>query len=62
MPSDQVMKKFGAGKLRSGNKRTGKLVTGRKQAIAIKMSEQKREGGGGKRGHKRGRYKTHGGR
>lgn len=59
MPSDEVMGKFKAGKLRSGNKRTGKLVTGRKQAIAIKMSEQQKEGGG-KRGHKRGRYKTHG--
>lgn len=58
MPSDLVMKKWKDGKLRSGNKRTGKLVTGQKQAVAIKLSEQRKERGT-KRGQKRGRYKTH---
>ena len=59
MPSSEVMKKYGAGKLRSGNKRTGKVVTSQKQAVAIKLSEQRKERGT-KRGQKRGRYKTHG--
>ena len=42
MPSSEVMHKFKHGKLRSGSK-TGKKVTGRKQAIAIKRSEERAE-------------------
>ena len=35
---NKVMKEFGAGKLHSGSK-TGKVVTSRKQGIAIALSE-----------------------
>lgn len=42
MPSKDVMHKFKAGKLHSGSK-TGKKVTSRKQAIAIKLSEERAE-------------------
>lgn len=42
MPSSQVFKKFAAGKLHSGSK-TGPVVKSRKQAIAIKMSEERKE-------------------
>jgi hypothetical protein len=56
MPSNQVMDKWKEGKLRSGNKKTGKVVRSQKQAVAIKLSEQRKERGS-KRGQKRGRYK-----
>lgn len=46
MPWDEVMHKFGAGKLHSGDKH-GPKVKDRKQAIAIMLSE-KREAQGGK--------------
>lgn len=42
MPSSEVMHKFKAGELHSGSKR-GPKVTNRKQAIAIKMSEERNE-------------------
>ena len=42
MPSREVMHKFKAGKLHSGSK-TGPKVKSRKQAIAIKLSEEKAE-------------------
>ena len=42
MPSKEVMHKFKHGKLHSGSK-TGKTVTDRKQAIAIMMSEKRKE-------------------
>lgn len=42
MPSSQVMKKFAAGKLHSGSK-SGPKVTNQKQAVAIKISEEKSE-------------------
>ncbi len=38
----KVMHEFGKGKLKSGS--TGKKVTNRKQAIAIGISEARREG------------------
>jgi Family of unknown function (DUF6496) len=40
MPASEVMHKFKAGKLHSGSKK-GKVVKSRKQAIAIKMSEER---------------------
>ena len=43
MPSSEVMGKFKHGKLHSGSK-TGKKVTSRKQAIAIGLSEARKEG------------------
>jgi len=46
MPWDEVLHKFGAGKLHSGSK-SGPPVSNRKQAIAIMLSE-KREGEEGK--------------
>ncbi len=42
MPSADVFKKFKAGTLRSGGPK-GPVVRNRKQAIAIKLSEQKNE-------------------
>lgn len=42
MPSSEVMGKFKRGTLHSGSK-TGKKVTSRRQAIAIKMSEERDE-------------------
>lgn len=47
MPSSQVFKKFAAGKLHSGSK-TGPVVKNRKQAIAIKISEENKEKSGRK--------------
>lgn len=41
MPSSQVMHEFGKGSLHSG--KGGPIVTDRKQAIAIKLSEQRKE-------------------
>ena len=45
MPSTSVMKEFQQGALRSGSP-TGPKVTNPKQAIAIKYSEQAKEGKG----------------
>ena len=42
MPWDQVMHKWGSGKLRSGNKETGPVVLNQKQAVAIMLSEKKK--------------------
>lgn len=42
MPSSEVFDKFKEGKLHSGSKK-GPVVKNRKQAIAIKISEQKKE-------------------
>lgn len=42
MPSSEVMSKFKHGKLHSGSK-GGKLVKSRKQAVAIKLSEEQKE-------------------
>lgn len=47
MPSKDVFKKFKAGKLRSGSKK-GPRVKSRAQAIAIKMSEERKERAGRK--------------
>jgi hypothetical protein len=44
MPSRLVLKKFRAGKLRSGNKRTGPKVKSLAQARAIQISEARKEG------------------
>lgn len=43
MPSTRVMHEFKHGKLRSGSKH-GPRVKNRKQAIAILMSERRKEG------------------
>lgn len=42
MPASKVMGKFAAGKLHSGSKH-GPMVTDRKQAVAIMMSEKEAE-------------------
>jgi hypothetical protein len=42
MPSSQVFKKFQSGKLRSGGPR-GPVVKDREQAIAIYLSERRKE-------------------
>jgi Family of unknown function (DUF6496) len=42
MPSKNVMHKYKQGKLHSGSK-SGPTVKNRKQAIAIKMSEERKE-------------------
>lgn len=41
MPAKQVMKKFASGKLHSGSKK-GPVVTNRKQAVAIMLSEKRK--------------------
>lgn len=51
MPWDQVMHKWGAGTLRSGNKRTGPIVHSQKQAEAIMLSEKRAAEGGKKEYH-----------
>ena len=48
MPSEDVMHEFKHGALRSGSKR-GPKVKSRKQAIAIMLSERRKEGKGGSR-------------
>ena len=48
MPSSEVMHEWKAGRLRSGSKR-GPKVKNRKQAIAIMLSERRKEGKGGSR-------------
>ena len=52
MPSEDVMHEFKHGGLRSGSKR-GPKVKSRKQAIAIMLSERRKEGQGGRRRAKR---------
>lgn len=52
MPSETVMDEWKEGKLRSGSKR-GKKVRSRKQAIAIMLSERRKEGKGSRRRGKR---------
>jgi hypothetical protein len=42
MPSSEVLSKFKRGSLHSGSK-SGKKVTSRKQAIAIMLSEKRKE-------------------
>lgn len=51
MPSEEVMSEFKRGKLRSGSKK-GRKVKSRKQAIAIMLSERRKEGKGARRGKK----------
>lgn len=43
MPSSEVMHEFKTGKLRSGSKQ-GPKVRSRAQAVAIMLSEQRKEG------------------
>lgn len=45
MPSSEVMHEYKSGKLRSGSKH-GPKVKNRKQAIAIMLSEKRKEGHG----------------
>ena len=57
MPSSQVMHEFKKGKLHSGSKK-GPVVKSRKQAIAIMLSEKRKENqlealSKGKKGRKR---------
>ena len=52
MPFDEVMHKFGAGKLHSGSK-GGPKVQNRKQAVAIMLSEKRAAQGG------KSEYKSH---
>lgn len=47
MPSKEVMHKYKHGKLHSGSKK-GPKVKSRKQALAIMMSEKRKEQKGGK--------------
>ena len=46
MPWDEVMEKWKSGKLKSGNKETGKPVKKQKQAVAIMLSEKRAAEGG----------------
>lgn len=46
-PSSEVMSEYKRGKLRSGSKTKGPKVRSRKQAIAIMLSEKRKEGKGG---------------
>jgi len=48
VPSEDVMHEYKEGRLRSGSKR-GPKVRSRKQAIAILLSERRKEGKGGSR-------------
>lgn len=41
MPWNEVMDKWKSGKLKSGNKETGKPVHNQKQAVAIMLSEKR---------------------
>ena len=54
MPSSEVMGEYKRGKLHSGSKR-GPKVKSRKQAVAIMLSEKRKEG---KRGGRRKRAKS----
>jgi Family of unknown function (DUF6496) len=54
MPSKDVMKKYGEGKLHSGSK-SGPKVKNQKQAVAIMLSEKRKEKAhGGKYPEKKG--------
>ena len=46
MPWNEVMDKWKFGKLKSGNKETGKPVHNQKQAVAIMLSEKRAAEGG----------------
>ena len=46
MPWNEVMDKWKSGKLKSGNKETGKPVHNQKQAVAIMLSERRAAEGG----------------
>ena len=46
MPWNEVMDKWKTGKLKSGNKETGKPVHNQKQAVAIMLSEKRAAEGG----------------
>lgn len=59
MPSDEVMHKWKHGKLHSGSK-SGPVVQGRKQAIAIMLSEKRKEQEG--KGHKGRRKRSRSGK
>jgi hypothetical protein len=48
VPSSEVMHKWRHGNLHSGSKK-GPKVTNRKQALAILMSERRKEGKGGRK-------------
>jgi len=48
MPSDRVMHKYKHGQLHSGSKK-GPKVKNRKQAVAIMLSERRKEGRGKKK-------------
>ena len=52
MPSSEVLHEFKHGRLHSGSKR-GPKVKNRKQAIAIMLSEKRKEQGGSRRRAKR---------
>jgi len=56
MPSSEVMHKFKHGELHSGGP-DGPKVTNRKQAIAIKMSEERNEAAHGGHYHEGGKHK-----
>ena len=46
MPWNEVMDKWKTGRLKSGNKETGKPVKNQKQAVAIMLSEKRAAEGG----------------
>jgi hypothetical protein len=48
MPWNEVMHKWGAGTLRSGNKETGAPVKSQAQAVAIMLSEKRKAEAGNK--------------
>lgn len=56
MPWDKVIKKWKAGTLRSGNRKTGPKVKSQSQAVAIMLSE-KRAAAGGKKEYQASRSK-----
>jgi len=45
-PYSQVLPKFKSGKLRAGDRVSGKIVTNPKQAMAIMIAEKKKAAGG----------------
>ena len=59
MPFEQVMSKYKHGQLHSGSK-SGPLVKSRKQAIAIRMSEERAAKGGKREYQKAGLRKAAG--
>lgn len=48
MPWNEVMHKWGAGTLRSGNKNNGPVVRSEPQAVAIMLSEKRKAEAGNK--------------